>query len=303
MRWVVIAAITFLIMAIVGGSYYVLDQITSQVSSRSENASVSIEEPKTIQKSELSSGSERPLQPKYVQSYNTSPEPVPSSEWFLVALVALSIATLISTAISFYQYRWRRILLSGSHTEIVVPEQFGGWVQGINKQIESFSIQLGGSVKYVTRQSKDTRKNVSDLTDTFMTLQQALDERDAEIRRLKRGYDAEIFRKFIARFIRVDQIVEEFQEAGKANADELGQIRRLLEDAFSECDVEAFQPEIGSDYRTAHGVADNPKSEEVADPDDAFKIIEIIENGYRIKTSDGYDVLVPAKVKIRVLSI
>jgi hypothetical protein len=300
MRWTLIATIAFLILAVAAGSFFLIEKITSQVSSESENASVSIAEPKPLQESETSSGSVRPPKSQYVQTYKTTPEPVPSSGWVIVALVALSIATLMSIAISFYLYRWRKILLSESHTEIVVPEQFSGWVQGINKHIEKLSNQLGNGVEYVTRQSQETGKNVSDLTETFMTMQGALDEREAEIRRLKRGYDAEIFRKFIARFIRVDQIVEDFQTAGNANAEELADIRRILEDAFSECGVESFKPEIGTDSRKAHGVADNPKKEEGAEPGDEFNIIEIIEQGYQIKTSDGYDVLIEAKVKIQI---
>ena len=248
----------------------------------------------------MSSGSVRAPQSQYVQAYKATPDPVPSSGWTVVAIVVLSIATLISTAISFYLYRWRKLLLSESQTEIVVPEQFSAWVQGINKHIEKLSNQIGNGVETVTRQSQETGKNVSNLTETFMTMQGALDEREAEIRRLKRGYDAEIFRKFIARFIRVDQIVEDFQTAGNANAKELADIRRILEDAFSECGVESFKPEIGTDSRKAHGVADNPKKEEGAEPGDEFNIIEIIEQGYQLKTSDGYEVLIPAKVKIQI---
>ncbi len=300
MRWTLIAGITFLVIAVVGGSFFLIDIIISPVSSGSEIASVSIAEPKTGQEFETSSGSVRPPQFQYVQTYKATSEPVPSSGWIVVALVALSTATLMSIAISFYLYRWRKIILSESRTEIVVPEQFSGWVQGIDKHIEKLSNQLSNGVEYVSRQSQETGKNVSDLTETFMTMQGALDEREAEIRRLKRGYDAEIFRKFISRFIRVDQIVQDFQTAGNANAEELADIRRILEDAFSECGVESFKPEIGIDSRNAHGVADNPKKEEGAAPGDEFKIIEIIEQGYQLKTTDGYDVLIPAKIKIQI---
>ena len=64
-----------------------------------------------------------------------------------------------------------------------------------------------------------------------MTLQKALDERDAEIRRLKTGYDVHIFQKFIVRFIRVDQAIEDFIGMDKFDKDGFEQIRKLLEDA------------------------------------------------------------------------
>jgi len=300
MRLALISAGTFLILLVAGGSYFLIEKFTNQVPSGSENISVSVALPKTVQKSEMSSKSERLPQSQNVQTYKTTPEPAPSSGWVVVALVALSIATVISTAISFYLYRWRKLLLSESQTRIVVPEQFIGWVQEISKHIEKLSNQIGNGVENVTQQSQETGKNVSNLTETFMTMQGALDERETEIRRLKRGYDAEIFRKFIARFIRVDQIVEDFQTAGNANAEELSDIRRILEDAFSECGVESFKPTIGTDSRKAYGVADNPKKEDGAEPGEEFNIIEIIEQGYQLKTSDGYEVLIPAKVKIQI---
>ena len=43
---------------------------------------------------------------------------------------------------------------------------------------------------------------------------------------------------------------------------------------------------------------DNPKLVEPEDPDDAFKIVEVLEIGYRVRTLEGHDVIQPAKVKI-----
>jgi hypothetical protein len=234
--------------------------------------------------------------PRASRPTNSRTSETSSNGWVYVALIILSLATLIATAISFYLYRWRRILLSNPH--LVVPEQLGEWVNSINAQVIELTNSFSYGVKHLSQQSDASGENISNLTETFMTLQHALDERDAEIRRLKRGYDAEIFRKFITRFIRVGIIVEDFQRAGKAEADDLEHISRLLEDAFSECNVESFHPEIGTDYRSAHGVADSPKTGQNLDPNEAFKIIEILESGYQLSTSEGYEVLVPAKVKI-----
>jgi molecular chaperone GrpE (heat shock protein) len=280
MRWVLTGAAIILIVtfAAVGLSY------------------ISSLEPKST----LTSGSVRPpvLSSQDIPTNNATPEPTTSGGWIIALLVALSVTTLISTVISFYLYRWRKILLSEPHLEIVVPEQFGGWVNGITAHIEKLTDKFSNGVEYVERQSQDTNEKVSNLIETFMALQQALDERDKEIRRLKRGYDTEIYRKFISRFIRVDQIVEDLQGGESADANDLENIRRLLEDAFAECGVESFQPDIGSDYRKTDGVADNPKSVQAENPEDAFKIIEVLESGYQIRTSEGGEVIIPAKVKI-----
>ena len=73
-----------------------------------------------------------------------------------------------------------------------------------------------------------------------------------------------------------------------------------MEDAFAECEVKSFQPEIGSDFRSVHGVAENPKTEITTVSEDEFKIIEVLQSGYHLKTLDGFEVLVPAKVKIQI---
>lgn len=219
-----------------------------------------------------------------------------TNTWMTLAIVAMALATMVSVAVSFYLYRWRKILLSDP--KMLVPEKLGGWLNdlGVNAGKLADSINLG--VTQISQQSLETNQNVSNLVETSMTLQEALDQRDTEIRRLKRGYDAEIFRKFISRFIRVDQAAEDFQRAGRVDESSLEQIRRLLEDAFAECGVESFAPAVGSDYRTATGVADSPKTVKAEKPEDEFKIAEVLESGYLIRGPEDHEVIVPAKVKI-----
>jgi len=220
--------------------------------------------------------------------------------WMFVALATMAIALLISSAISFYLYRWRKILLSNPH--MVVPEQLGEWTGELTRHIDHLTEAVSTNLKESARLGRQTEQGVNNLSETFMTMQQALDEREREIQRLKRGYDSEIFRKFVTRFIRVDQAVEDFQRSGSADEAELGQIRRLLEDAFSECNVECFQPELGSDYREAIGVADQPKIATTDKPEDNFMIAEILESGYLIRSAEDSEVIKTSKVRIYTFS-
>lgn len=297
MRWGLIGLGVILVVTSVVLGLYIMSGLKPPSVSETEIGASPVAKPEVIQTSKSTSGNVR-LPSSAPQGVNATSEPVSSGGWIMVALVALSVATLISTAISFYLYRWRKILSSEPQLELVVPEKFNGWLNGTNARIEELTDAFGNGVNYVTQQSQDTNEKVSNLVETFMTLQQALDERDNEIRRLKRGYDAEIFRKFVSRFIRVDQVVEDLQRAEGADANDLEHVRRLLEDAFAECGVESFQPEVGSDYRKADGVAENPKSVQAENPEDAFKIVEILESGYQLRTSEGSEVIIPAKVKI-----
>jgi len=214
----------------------------------------------------------------------------------LIALIVMSIATLFSVAISFYLYRWRRLLLANSH--MVVPEAFGTWINTLNNEIRKNSQSVTNGFGHFDQRCGSMEEKLSSLIDTFMTLHRALDEKDTEIKRLKRGYDAEIYRKFVGRFIRVDQAIVDLLASGQADQTGLEQVQKLLEDAFDECGLEKFSPSVGDDYRQTQGVADNPKVIPPEKPDDAFNIAEVLEAGYRRRNQEGYEVILPAKVKI-----
>ena len=135
-------------------------------------------------------------------------------------------------------------------------------------------------------------------TSTLAFLRNALDEKDAEIQRYKRGYDAHLFRRFLYRFIRVDQTVNECSREDGLSVTERDQLSRLLEDALDECGVERFIPPVGADYRTTPGLSDNPKVVPAPDEASAFKIIEVLEHGYRLRHPQGEEVIVPARVRV-----
>lgn len=214
------------------------------------------------------------------------------------AIFLLALATAVSVAVSFYLYKWRRILLSSPH--MLVPEALGEHLQAVGARVnENTKLTISGahSVQALT---KEVTKTHSEMLTAFMTLQSSLDEKDSEIRRLKKGYDAEIYRKFINRFIRVYQAVDDCLAGSDSDHEMLTQLKVLLQDAFEECGVEPFSPNLGADYRTFKGVADNPKTVSASTPDQAFQVAEVLEAGYRIRAGDGYEILIPAKVKIFV---
>lgn len=225
------------------------------------------------------------------------------SVWMTIALAVMALAMAISVAVTFYLYRWRRILLSNPH--MMVHEELGGYLNHLATSIDRVTSDLDSHVGIINKnlgtihnQGSEVHGGVANLIETFMTLQKALDERDAEIRRLKAGYDAEVFRKFVKRFIRVDQAIADFQRDAPDASNSLDQLQRLLEDAFAECGVESFSPKLGDDYRSAEGVADEPKTVETQDPADEFKIVEVLDSGYRIQGPEGYDVIQEARVSI-----
>lgn len=220
---------------------------------------------------------------------------IPSS-WLNLAVLIMALTTLVSVSITFYLYRWRRILLS--KPELIVPEEWGRYLENVSITVNSLTKTMGKEIYTLSSVTSDGNKKISNMIETFMDLQTALDSKDAEIRRLKNNYDAEIFRRFLLRFIRVDQAVYDFIQLEKCSKEQLLLIKRLIEDALDECGVERFSPEIGADYRVAEGVGDNPKTMIAEDPEDQFKIASILQEGYRLRKTDGFETISPAKVKI-----
>ncbi len=110
--------------------------------------------------------------------------------------------------------------------------------------------------------------------------------------------DASALRDYLKRLVPVDIAIADFMRDGGAESEALKVIKALAEDALDSCGVETFAPEIGEDYRRAEGVADYPKTRVTDKPEDKFKIVEILEKGYRMRTPEGFDVIYPARVRI-----
>ena len=147
-------------------------------------------------------------------------------------------------------------------------------------------------------------KKVNDMTQTFMSLQKSLDEKDKEIKRLKIGYDANIYRNFLLRFTRVDKVLKEYMNEGQIDLKGLEDIHIQMEDALEECDVEPFSPELGSDYKTTKGVADNPVIKDTTNEKQDSTIAEVLQVGYRRRLPDEaeeeFQIITSAKVAIYV---
>jgi len=218
-----------------------------------------------------------------------------------LTITLLSLATVISVAVSFYLYKWRRILLSQPNT--IVPEEWAKYLVGIGKDLEQFGTAVNRELESVSREAQMNTSKISSMTDTYMELQTSLDRKDNEIKRLRSGYDAEIFRRFISRFARIEQTVDEFL-LDDAEQESLLMLRALFEDAFDECGVSKFEPAIGDDYRKSKNkVADNPKTRTTTNVEEEFLIAEVLEPGYQLQTGEEHMVIIPSKVIIYKLVI
>jgi hypothetical protein len=108
----------------------------------------------------------------------------------------------------------------------------------------------------------------------------------------------------LLRFTIVDQSINDYikdDSTDEVVRDVLEDIQEVMEDALAECSVESFSPEIGGDYRSAEGVADNPKKVDTDDESKHFVIAEVFDEGYRREMDDGgYKIITQAKVSVYI---
>ncbi len=223
-------------------------------------------------------------------SGSVSPESSPNTDWqSLVTFISLFIA-LVASVISFYLYRWRRILLATPHA--LVPEEWAQSLDEVTKKIDKNSHLVGEATGKLL-------KDVEGMVEVFMTFNQVLDEKDAEIKRLKKGYDQQVFAKFLSRFVRLKGQLEKAIERTEGSTGELENIQLLLEDAIEECGVIPFNPDIGADYRdTGKEIEDDPEVVETDDPEQEYKIARVLREGYRLSDTEEQVTIVPARVEI-----
>jgi len=221
---------------------------------------------------------------------------------FLIILLIL-LAISIVTNILFFKWRFRPNDKQRSFIPEVLIDSVDSKVNDLAETFKVMAEQHSANIDQSKRASKNTKKLFDDLMESFTVLQTTLDSRDKEIQRLKKGYDSEIFRKFLGRFIRVDKALCEEICAAKIensnNLENLEGIQNILRDAFEECGVLSFSPKLGGDFRKEFGVADNPKTIPPSNQEDDFVIAKVLEAGFKLETLEGpKQCIKPAKVVV-----
>ena len=142
-------------------------------------------------------------------------------------------------------------------------------------------------------------EEISNMNQIITHLQGAVEKKEEEMERFKKGYDADIYRKFLLRFTRVDRVLKEYIEDGTIDLEGLDDIHIQMEDALEECGVEPFYPEIGLDYKTQDNIADNPKRIPTNDKNQHETVAEVSQIGYLRRCEDtSVEIISQAKVVI-----
>jgi len=229
-------------------------------------------------------------------------------------LLALSFAALVSSIwVNAFLLRWRR---SVSSTDVsIVPSELLSIVESQTSAIDknskqqakvfnSLAAELSKIFSNINQGIGGTQESSAQVLEAFTGLQDALSAKDKEIQRLKSGYDAEIFRRFLNRFLRLDRTLnEEIEDAGDGDTELLElltEFRILLNDAFLDCGLEKFEPTIGASIRDADGADENYKTVVAGEHDAPLTIAQVIEAGWRINTPSGHEYIKKARVAVFV---
>ena len=231
----------------------------------------------------------------------------------LVLMVVSLVALGFSIYVNVFLLKWRKSVSSNDVS--IVPSEL---LQTLEKQKKSLKksakdqnaalaqvmSDLAKIFQGLQQQIGSGAKASGELLEAFTGLQTALDEKDSEIKRLRNGYDAEIFRRFVTRFLRIDRIIaEEIEDASPENEEMrsvLDELHTLMKDALLDCGLEQFTPEVGQSIREADGVDENFKSVPAPQPEQALTIAEVLTAGWRIPTPAGFDYIKKARVAVYV---
>ena len=233
------------------------------------------------------------------------PEKVPETSGLNYALIALLAPILFMVLFKIERNPRpsikRRSFKKNPHPKPPPPRPTNTNVKEHSSDSEWHLTQQTETIKSLRTDLSALKKDINDMSQTFMTLKTSLDQKDEEISRYKNGYDATIFKNFLLRFTRVDKVIKEYIGDNKIDLNGLQDIQIQMDDALAECDVEIYIPEIGLDYKTTVGVEDNPEIRETLEKSKDATIAEILMPGYRRKLpNDGYQIIVEAKVAIHV---
>ena len=218
-------------------------------------------------------------------------------QWIL--MVAALVVIALSIAMNFWLYYVRAMYLKDGPA--LVPEKWGRQILGLTAATEKSSLATVQTLKSVVDAANFQTKKSEDLLESFLTMQSAISSRDEEIKRLKKGYDAKIFKRFIKGFIRVSASLEEIKEEEK-DSDQYRNYKflcRKMQNALEDCGVETVFPEIGTDYRTlGDEVEDDPEVINTEDSDLDYQVESVLSPAYVLSGESDSDVVIPARVRI-----
>lgn len=180
--------------------------------------------------------------------------------------------------------------------ESIVPTEL---LKYLKTQSNTYNILRGSVDKQLTSSKENQTATINKIESAFEIFRTQLDQKDVELKRLKSGYDYDVFRNFLARFIRVHtELFKECEAATDSDAHEtLSDIRDLFEDSLSECGVRIATVSVGDTYNPELLSAQLSYVATSKKEDDG-KVSRIVHPAYYHISDTGDTLLKEARLKI-----
>tara|TARA_Y100001970_G_C14256653_1_gene875981 strand:+ start:1682 stop:2836 length:1155 start_codon:yes stop_codon:yes gene_type:complete len=215
---------------------------------------------------------------------------------FLILIILLSII-LVSALASLYLYKWR-VSLSGSKNALFLAEDLDKMMRDWNEKISETSRIATQSKEAFNKGSKRNIQRLDEAIEIFNTMNATIKKKEKEIERYKKGYDTTITKKFLKRFIRINEIIEKV-DSKQTKEELLKRLRLRFEDAFAECDLEPWSPNPGEEIKKYQGQdIERIDTIQAKNEIEEFTIAEVLSCGYRIANDDKHEIIVAAKVNV-----
>ena len=190
--------------------------------------------------------------------------------------IALALSVFLNLTLLRW-YWWRKKLPDDSKVPADVMHQ---QMNAQTTEFEKLAQVVMDSAEVLANTQGKHGQELSGIKESFLLLQQEIRDKNAEIKRLREGYDSKIFRDFVQRFIRVDIALGEDIERVE-DPSLLEQFRELLVDALEECGVDYFNPVIGTNVRSAK-IENYEEVGPAPTADQEYLITKIIKPGYML---------------------
>tara|TARA_S200000501_G_scaffold323586_1_gene320323 strand:- start:97 stop:681 length:585 start_codon:yes stop_codon:yes gene_type:complete len=172
-------------------------------------------------------------------------------------------------------------------------------IDDLNNEIKQNSDSLNDFKDFLQSNFDRLFKSNDDMVKTFLNMQNKLNEQDEEIKKLRKGYETQIFSKFLMRFIRVKQIINDNYKKSSLDTNFIDRLILRFNDALEECNVTVFKPKLGEnintfkhdDFEIINVITENQEKDDT--------ITEIIDEGYKLnKLNNEYEILIKPKIKV-----
>ena len=214
---------------------------------------------------------------------------------FLVVLgTGLILSLIVSLLLVFTLnklYKWRRKIDGGK--SIVLPEVHYEKMESIESDVRSTGSLMQKLGDHVSSKATETEKNFEEFLSLLSKLQNTVETQDAEIARLKEGYDNKLKKDSVMILLKLRDRVDYFINSESSSEDLIkacNGILAIIDHELNAMDVVSFDFDSGVSIREIDDF-EIIETVETADQEKIGLVIRTTKNGYYMKGQDDEKII------------